>query len=81
MEKIDKYMSHSQVYSILSKQMTEAITEKAYPLVWELYGEAHMAYRLGAIRRFQYEKLWSMAHPVITKTSIVRKSESEDLKK
>ena len=71
MKAIEKGMSANQINDILQDKLEEAIKHKSYTQVWEIYGEMYMAFRLGAIRRFQYDKLWSIAYPIITGVQLV----------
>lgn len=75
MKAIEKGMSANQINDILQDKLEEAIKHKSYTQVWEIYGEAYMAFRLGAIRRFQYDKLWSTAYPILVNIELVPKNE------
>lgn len=68
---IKKSMSHNQIGNILRDKPEDAIDNKSYTQLWEIYGEMYMAFRLGAIRKFQYDKLWSIAYPIITGVQLV----------
>ena len=77
MKAIEKGMSANQINDILQDKLEEAIKHKSYTQVWEIYGEAYMAFRLGAIRRFQYDKLWSKAYPILVNIELVPKNEGD----
>ena len=74
-KQVEKGMSANQINDILQDKLEEAIKHQSYTQVWEIYGEAYMAFRLGAIRRFQYDKLWSTAYPILVNIELVPKNE------
>lgn len=68
---IDKTMGHKMVGNVLRDKLEDAIDHKEYTLIWEIYGEIYMAHRLGAIRKYQYDKLWTRLYPYITGVRLV----------
>ena len=68
---IHKTMSHKMIENVLRDKLEDAIDHKEYTLIREIYGEIYMAHRLGAIRKYQYDKLWTRIYPYITGVRLV----------
>lgn len=71
MAMIKRSFEPTELYNSLKGKLEEAIREKSYPQVWEIYGEIYMASRLGAISRPKYNELWKMAYPIITRIRLI----------
>ena len=69
--KINKMMSPKTISRVFSDKLEDAIENKAYPLIWEIYGEIYAARMLGHLAKEQYDKLWKRVYPYITGVRLV----------
>ncbi len=68
---VKRHYEPTELYCSLKEKLEEAIEEKSYPQVWEIYGEIFMASKLGAISRPKYNELWKMVYPIIAHIQLV----------